>query len=160
MTWYELTVYIHVVAAIVWVGGILFLGLIAVPAARRLAPDVRTHLLGELGRRFRFVGYMLLGVLIATGIVQSAFRGATLANVLDGSFFATSFGRTLGFKLLFFTLMLAASIAHDFFVGPASVRAFRAGQDANRLRKAASWLARVTAVFALLVVAYAVLLVR
>ena len=160
MSWYELTVYIHVIAAIVWVGGILFLGAIAVPAARRMPPGPRTQLLSDLGRQFRRVGYVMLLVLIATGIVQSAFRGATVSNVLDGTFFATAFGRTLGLKLLFFVLMLVASIAHDFFVGPASVRAAKEGNDTAALRKAASWLARFTAVLALVVVAYAVMLVR
>ncbi len=160
MSWYELTVYIHVVAAIIWVGGIMFLGIIAVPAVRRLAPDVRTNLMSDLGSRFRRTGYTLLVILILTGLVQSSFRGATVSNVLDGSFFATTFGRTLGLKLLFFILMLIASIAHDFYVGPAAVKAASAGTETPGLRNAASWLARITAVLALVVVAYAVLLVR
>ena len=160
MTWYQFVVIVHVVCATMWVGGILFLGLVAVPAIRRMQPAARAELLGALGRRFRAIGYVLLGVLIVTGVVQSAFRGATIANVLDGTFFQQPFGATLGRKLLFFVAMLAVSIVHDFIVGPASVRAARAGRETERLRKAASWLARLTAVLALLVVAYAVLLVR
>lgn len=160
MTWYQLSVYLHVLGAIGWVGGILFLGLIAVPALRRLDEKKRSQLLNELGTRFRVVGYTLLGILFLTGIVQSAARGATIANVLDGSFFQTTFGRNLGLKLLFIALMLVVSISHDFFVGPASVRASEAGQDTTRLRKTASWLARITALLALIVVAYAVKLAR
>lgn len=160
MNWYQLVVYVHVLSAIGWVGGILFLGLIAVPALRRLEPGQRAQLLNVLGTRFRNVGYTLLLLLLITGVIQSVFHGATVANVLDGSFFSTHFGRNLGMKLLFIALMLVVSISHDFFVGPASVRATEAGQDTTRLRKTASWLARITALLALIVIAYAVRLVR
>lgn len=160
MTWYQVVVYIHILSAIIWVGGIMFLALVAVPAARRLQPDLRATLLSELGRRFRRIGYWLLAVLVLTGGIQIYARGATLANLTDGSFFQSRFGALLKVKLLLFLTMLVVSITHDFFVGPASTRALSAGEDTRRLRKTASWLARVTALLALAVVAYAVKLIR
>lgn len=117
--------------------------------------------MNELGLRFVKIGYTLLGVLAITGIVQAWFHGATVANILNGSFFTMStFGRRLGLKLLFILLMLGVSISHDFYVGPAAIRAVQEGRDPTRLRKIASWLARITAVLALIVIAYAMLLVR
>lgn len=160
MTFYKFLVYLHILGAIGWVGGILFLGLVAVPAVRKFDDDSRSRVINELGSRFRTVGYALLGLLAVTGIVQSAYHGATVANVLSGRFFQTSFGRTLALKLLFIALMVGVSVAHDFFIGPAAVRASDAGQDPTRLRKTASWLARITALLALIVVALASLLVR
>lgn len=160
MNWYRTVVIIHVISATMWVGGILFLGLIAVPAARRLEKQARARLLSDLGNRFRNLGYTLLIILIVTGVIQAGAHGATVANVLDGSFMQTRFGATLAAKLLFFVLMLAVSIVHDFFVGPATVRAMEQGRDTERLRKIASWLARITAVLAIAVVIYATMLVR
>lgn len=160
MTWYQFIVFIHVISAILWVGGIFFLGLVAVPAVRREEAQKRSELLTELGKRFRNIGYVLLGLLIVTGVIQAVVYGATISNVLDGSFFQTRFGSGFGKKMLFFVAMLVVTIAHDFFVGPASARAMQEGRSSDSLRKAASWLARLTALFALGVVAYAVMMVR
>lgn len=160
MTLYKFLVYLHILGAIGWVGGILFLGVVAVPAVRKLDDDSRSRIINALGSRFRTVGYALLGLLAVTGIIQSVYNGATVATVLSGRFFQTSFGRTLALKLLFVVLMVVVSVAHDFFVGPAAVRVAEAGQDPSRLRKTASWLARITALLALVVVALASLLVR
>jgi len=157
---YRFLVYLHILGAIGWVGGILFLGLVAAPAARRLDEENRARVINELGRRFRTVGYGLLGLLAVTGVIQSGYHGATVAGVITGAFFQTDFGRTLAWKLLFIVLMLGVSVVHDFFVGPAAVQASEAGQDATRLRRLAGWLARITALLALIVVAYASLLVR
>lgn len=148
------------VGAVIWVGGILFLGFVAVPAMRRLPGETRGELLDVIGRRFRLIGYSILGLLFLTGVVQMSIRGATVSNVLDGSFFATSFGTALGIKLILVVVMIAVSAIHDFVVGPASAQALAAGQDPGRLRKAASWLARITALLAILVVYYAVKMVR
>lgn len=160
LTWYRIIVYIHIVSAIIWVGGILFLGLVAAPAVRRLSDAKRTDIMDDIGRRFRTIGYTLLVVLAITGIIQAWVHGATITNVINGTFFATRFGARLGLKLLFIAAMLAVSIVHDFYIGPQSVRVARAGQDASHLRKIASWLARLTALFALIVIAYAMVLVR
>lgn len=160
MTWYSLVVLIHVLGAITWVGGILFIALVAVPSLRRMQSEIRTEFLNDIGRRFRNIGYGLLGVLIITGVIQAIHHGATIENVLDGSFFQTTFGSRFGKKMVFFVTMLAVSIAHDFFIGPATIRAAREGRDTERLRKAASWLARITGLLALGVVYYAVLMVR
>ena len=160
MTWYEVVVFVHVIAAMVWVGGILFLSLVVVPASRRYPPDVRSRLFADVGRRFRAVGWTALGLLVATGSVQMAARGATARNLLDGSFFTTPFGRVLGAKLLAVLAMMLLTALHDFMAGPAAVRAAERGRDVPGLRRSAGILARLTALLALLVVFLAVQLVR
>ncbi|PZN06282.1 CopD family protein [Thermaerobacter composti] len=160
MRGYELVVFVHVLAAMVWVGGILFLSLVVVPASRRYPADVRARLFADVGRRFRVVGWTALAILAVTGAVQMAARGATLANVMDGSFFQTPWGRILGAKLLAVSLMMLLTAMHDFVAGPAAERAARAGGDPERLRRRAGRLARVTAILALIVVFLAVQLVR
>jgi quercetin dioxygenase-like cupin family protein len=40
---YQLSVLVHILSAIIWVGGIFFLALVVVPVARRLPPADRTQ---------------------------------------------------------------------------------------------------------------------
>lgn len=160
MSWYQVLVFLHVIGAVIWVGGILFLGFVAVPATRKMPIHERGELLDNLGRRFRNLGYWVLVLLVVTGTIQAGRHGATWANALDGSFFRTRFGAFLGLKLIFFTLMVITSSIHDFYIGPASADALAAGHSSDRLRKTASWLARITALLAILVVLYATRLVR
>ena len=159
---YQLSVLVHVLAAVVWVGGIFFLALVVVPVARRLPPAERAALLGALGRRFRVVGWVCIALLLATGTANAALRGVTWEGVASGRLFESEFGRLLAAKLAVVLVMLALSVAHDFVVGPASVRLLeRQGDgDAASLRRRASWLARVNALLALLVIALAIALVR
>lgn len=160
VTWYKAVVFVHVVSAMVWVGGILFLSLVVVPAGRRFDDAVRSRLLTDVGRRFRVVGWSALGMLLVTGLVQMAARGATVQNVLDGSFFADASGRVLAAKLVLVVVMMLVTAAHDFVAGPAAERIARAGGDARHLRRVAGRLARITALLALAIVALAIELVR
>ncbi|HEY8449437.1 MAG TPA: hypothetical protein VIL95_03060 [Bacillota bacterium] len=43
MTWYHAVVSVHVLSAVLWVGGILFLSVVAVPVLRRLEPGTRAR---------------------------------------------------------------------------------------------------------------------
>ena len=129
--------WIHVVSAITWVGGMLFVALVLVPMTRRLEdPVLRRRLVQEAGRRFRTVGWVALGLLIATG----------LANLWLDPFLLRS--PRFHAKLSLVVLALILSIVHDFVVGP------RAGApDADpSLRVRASWLARLNTLVALAIV--------
>jgi uncharacterized membrane protein len=155
---YQLSVYLHVLAAIVWVGGMAFLALVVVPATRGMAAAERARLFDLVGRRFRPIGWACLALLIATGLVNVAQRGVTWSSVASGDLLGSPFGRILGLKLLLVAAMLALSAAHDFWLGPAASAASAA--EAPRLRLRASWVARLNALLALLVVFLAVALVR
>ncbi|HEY7066255.1 MAG TPA: DUF4149 domain-containing protein [Chloroflexota bacterium] len=157
---YQLAVFLHVLGAAVWVGGIVFLAAVAVPVARRFDPATRMRIVREAGAQFRLIGWSTLALMVVTGAYAATVRGATLQNVLDGSFWATAFGRTLAEKLVLVALMVTVSFVHDFVVGPAATRAQDAGRDTTRLRRTAAWLARITALLAMGVIFLAVLLVR
>jgi copper resistance protein D len=157
---YQIAVFLHVLGAAVWVGGIVFLMAVAVPVARRFEPPSRARIIREVGQQFRLVGWATLGLLLVTGAYAATMRGATMQNVLDGSFWTTAFGRTLAAKLGVVAVMVASSFTHDFVLGPATARAQAVGRDPIRLRQIAAWLARITAILAAVVVFLAVLLVR
>lgn len=161
---YQLNVFVHVLSAVIWVGGMLFVSLVVVPAVRHLPPKERSALMSALGRRFRVVGWTCIVLLVLTGLLNAGFRGVTWAN-FPTLVAATSFGQLLGAKVLLVGAMIALSAVHDFVIGPASTQAFQRADGADRaraerLRRQAAWLARLNALLALAVVALAVLLVR
>ena len=162
---YHVSVLVHILSAIVWVGGMLFLALVVAPATREMAPDERGALFDAVGRRFRTIGWTCIALLVVTGAVNMSYRGVTWDRFFSGQLLESDFGRVLVVKLGVVTAMLGLSLAHDFVIGPASVRALeRKEPDAPRaaaaLRRRASWLGRVNALLALLVVALGVALVR
>ena len=62
----------HLLAAVVWIGGLIMLALVVLPGARRVLTDAPTMetLLHELERRFNSWANLSLVVLIATGMLQ------------------------------------------------------------------------------------------
>ena len=99
-----------------------FLALVVVPATRGLPPAERASLFGSVGRRFRTVGWVCIGVLIVTGTINTAYRGVTWENLFTAELWSSAFGTTLALKLGVVAVMLALSVYHDFVIGPRSVR--------------------------------------
>lgn len=162
-TLYLFSVWLHIVAATTWLGGMIFLVLVVVPALRRGDPATTAALMRDSGRRFRVVGWSSFLLLACTGTANLWFRGVRLGNLFDPTWCATSFGRILWAKLLVFALVLLLSAVHDFVLGPRASQALSRmpqGREAEQLRRAARILGRVTALLALVLFALAVMLVR
>ena len=154
------SVTIHVLAALVWLGGMLFLGLVGAPVLRAVEPPaLRQRLFAELGRRFRTVGWITIAALVASGLANLHFRG-WLTALDERAFWTTTAGRSLTFKLLAVTVMLAGSAIHDFVLGPRASAAEPASDEALRLRRRAALLARANALVGILLVLAATRLAR
>lgn len=160
---YVFSVWLHILAASVWLGGMVFFAAVIVPVMRHDAlREKMGALVHELGVRFRTVGWTCLVLLLATGLFNLHYRGL-LDDLFDARFWGTSFGHLLGIKLALFGVILTISAVHDFFVGPrASELLERDPSDprAERLRKAASRFGRANLLLGLAAVALAVTLVR
>ena len=128
--------FLHVAAALTWVGGMLFVALVLVPVMRREEPPLRRRLVHAAGVRFRAVGWISIGLLIVTG----------LANVWLRPELMTLTRFWVKIALVAVAILLGA--VHDFLLGP------RAGRpDAPpTMRPAASWLARANALLVLAIV--------
>ena len=75
-SWYLINVTLHVLAALIWLGGMFFLGLVGAPVLRGVEPaSLRQKLFHDLGLRFRAIGWICIAILLATGVVNLAFRG-------------------------------------------------------------------------------------
>lgn len=160
---YYFIVTIHVLAALFWLGGMFFLALVGAPVLRAVDPPaLRQQLFQELGSRFRSVGWLAIGGLIITGIINLYFCGWLRRDgVLNSpAFWRTGTGHALAGKLLAVETMLMVSAVHDFILGPAAGHADPSSARALMLRKRAARLARVNALLGIVVVVAAVRLTR
>jgi copper resistance protein D len=162
MTLYQLNVTLHVLAALFWLGGMLFLGLVGAPVLRRVEPpELRARLFHELGVRFRAVGWIAIAVLVLTGVFNLALRGMLSIEVLgSAAFWQSRYGQALAWKLGLVTLMVALAAWHDFALGPRSTKVAAGSAEAARLRRRAALTARVNALAGIVLVIVAVRLAR
>ncbi|MFI5323376.1 MAG: DUF4149 domain-containing protein [Thermodesulfobacteriota bacterium] len=163
-TLYIISVYIHILSATVWVGGMFFLILVLIPVLRK--PELRElfpTVFYQAGVRFRIVGWASLIVLIITGTFNLAFRGYTVSDIMTGRIFEGLFGHALLSKLISVGLILTVSVIHDFWIGPKASEIIKEKSLSPRgasLRRTAVMLGRLNFILALLVVLLAVMLVR
>ena len=155
---YYVLVSIHVLAALLWLGGMLFLGVVGAPVLRAIEPPaLRQRLFHELGRRFRTVGWIAVATLVTTGVLMLYARGLLHWSVLGSAdFWRTTFGTTLALKLAAVTTMIVVSAVHDVLHGPAAGRATPGSPAAIALRRRAALLARANALVGILLVLAAV----
>jgi copper resistance protein D len=159
---YFLNVTLHVLAALLWLGGMFFFAVVGAPVLRRVdSPALRAHLYRELGSRFRTVGWAAIVVLVLTGLLNLQLRGLLRWEVLgSGPFWATPYGHSLAWKLGAVGAMIGISAYHDFVSGPAATRLEPGSADGARARRSAAWLGRMNAVIGIIVVVAAVRLAR
>lgn len=161
---YLFSVWLHILAAVAWVGGTLFLAIVLVPAIRR--PEfarIAAALIRFTALRFRWVGWVCFSIFVLTGLLNLAARGIGVKDVQDAAFWQGSFGRTLAIKLILVLLILLISAFHDFFLGPRAAAAWEARQDSPhtlRLRRQAVQLGRLNLLLALAVILLGIMLVR
>lgn len=158
----QLSVTVHVLAAMVWIGGMLAIALVGAPVLRDLEDHaLRARLFSAIGLRFRAVAWTAIAALLATGIVNLRVMGLLDAETLGSSeFWSTPLGVGLAAKLTLAVLMIGLAGVHDFWLGPAASRTPPESAEARRLRRLASWVARVNALLAVVLVWVAVGLTR
>ena len=111
-----LNLWLHVLASVIWIGGMLFLSLVAVPVLRQVdSPLLRADLFRKMAQRFRRLVWICIVVLILTGIVNVAYYG----NTSTGS----PYLKVLVIKLGLVGVLVALGVAHDFIIGPRAARA-------------------------------------
>jgi putative copper resistance protein D len=162
-TLYYAGVTVHILAALVWLGGMFFLGLVGAPVLRSIeSAELRQRLFDELGVRFRTVGWACIAILVITGMGNLYFRGLLHWHGVLGSmaFWRTGIGNALAAKVAAVTVMSVVSAIHDFIDGPAAGRLTANSPAALLLRRRAALLARVNAVVGVLLVIAAVRLAR
>ncbi len=121
----QFVLFIHLFAAVFWIGEMLMVGFVLGPASRGLPALERSTLFRLVGRASLPLAWTAIGVLVVTGVLNLVLMGIPLHALLLPSFYETSFGLWLGIKLSAVVLMLLISVVHDFHVG----------RRANRVRQ-------------------------
>lgn len=162
-TLYYINVTIHVLAAMLWLGGMFFLGVVGAPVLRAVEPPaLRQQLFQQLGTRARSLGWWAIAILLITGTLNLYFRGWLHWSGVLGSadFWRTGTGLALALKLLAVTTMLIVSGVHDFILGPMAGRLTAGSPEALAFRRRAALLARGNALLGIVIVIAAVRLAR
>lgn len=159
MTAFSLLVWLHLLAAVSWVGGMVFLSLVLAPSYRSLAAKPDAGALFRLtARRFRFVVWGAIAVLLGTGPILMASHGWPLVE-------PRGWPSPLAVKLSLVGIVLAMTLSHDVIVGP-RVRALLARPPEERTSRhelvllASTWIPRSALLLTLAVLLAAVILAR
>ncbi len=158
-----ISVWLHILAATVWLGGMAFLVLVVVPWLRAGERSNAMAMLRETGLRFRTVGWGCFVVLVATGTFNLYMRGVRPGNLIDPLWLSGDFGRAFAIKAGLFTVVLVISAVHDFWLGPRATHLLEkdpASPEGQKLRRWVSLIGRANALLALAIVFFAVVLVR
>ena len=142
-------IWIHITAAMFWVGGMLFFSMVLVPSLSRLPIGQRRELMSQIGQRFRKTGWISLGVLLVTGLLQLYRLG--IPAFMGGWLWA---------KLAMVVLMVSLTLLHDLVLGPRSIEISRANPAPHPLQQTVRWMARFNLIIGLFIVLASVYLSR
>lgn len=142
-------IWIHVTAAMFWIGGMLFFAIVLVPSLRGLPILQKTELMSRIGQRFRKTGWISLGVLLVTGLLQLYRLG--IPAFMGGWVWA---------KLVMVVLMVSLTLLHDLVLGPRSIEISRANPTPHPLQGTVRWMARFNLIIGLFIVLASVYMAR
>jgi len=156
---YSVLVVLHLLAAVTWIGGMVFLSLVLAPLVRgrKAAPEFMA-LFRSAALRFRPIVWVAIAVLLATGPMLLSLRGISVTS-------PASWPGIVTVKLTLVGLLLFLTLLHDLVFGP-QVRRVSAIPDAQRtarervIFRTARWLPRLSLLIALVVVIAAAMLAR
>jgi len=156
---YSTLVVLHILAAVSWVGGMIFLSLVLAPLVRgrKAAPEFMA-LFRSAALRFRPVVWIAIAVLLATGPILLSQRGI---HVMEPA----SWTGIVMVKLTLVGLLLFLTMLHDLVLGP-NVSRVSAIPEPQRTTgeqivfKTARWIPRLSLFIALAVVIAATVLAR
>ncbi|HKQ33660.1 MAG TPA: hypothetical protein VJT11_00005 [Nitrospiraceae bacterium] len=155
----SLLIWFHLVAAVSWIGGTIFLSLVLVPVLRREPfASQKSVLFLATAHRFRMMVWTAIVVLLFTGPLLLHLRGIPIAN-------PSEWPMILAVKLGLVTFLLLMTLTHDLIIGPRVGRIVQLPMESrtsfdHALVLWSRWIARFTLLLALAVLFVAIMLVR
>ena len=150
-TLYHISVWLHIIGVSFWIGGMLFLPMVLLPAIKN-HPD-RRNLLMQAGLKFRFFGYIILALLLVTGISNMFLRGIDVSwNFLVVS----RYGKLVITKFILFLSVLTVSLIHDV----QARKRLTTDEEKKRFKIIALWSGRILLIISLVMAYIGVLLSR
>jgi putative copper resistance protein D len=157
---YFLCVWLHILAAAVWTGGLIYTAAVVVPFALSHQGEERQRILRGLGRRFRRIAWGSIVVLILTGIGNLVLRLSPIkvSQIFNGDLFNPEkvehlIAIWLPWKLMLVIVMIGLMAYHDITSIQAAKR-YEGSPDSapgNRMGSRAAALATLAAILVLYV---------
>ena len=141
---YLVSVAMHVLAAMTWMGGMVVFVIAVMPYFRRQPEAAKAAFLDWFGPRFRAVSWTCFAILATTGTFNLWARGVRLGDFLRRDWYATAFGQVVMLKLTLVAVAILLTVLHERLAGARSAR----------------WMGRSLLLVGLGIVAAAVMLVR
>ena len=142
-----LMLWIHLVSAMIWIGGMLFIWLVLLPVLKRPALDPRSQaILSHIEERFRTIRWISLWILVGTGLFNLIHEGASAR-------LESNWGGVLMIKLFFVAVVMGISGVNDFLITSSK-------NSAPSATRSKDWLNGITLLLALLIVLIGVYLGR
>jgi len=135
---YYISVYLHILGAVVWLGGSLFYAIVLIPALKN--HPARQELILKTGKIFRVVSWITLGIILLTGLFNLHYHG-----LLNNLLFDSEAGRLALLKMLLFVFIIILGLLHDVWLGPKLI---------NKTQKypLIRWIARIMVIIGLIMV--------
>jgi putative copper export protein len=149
----------HLIAASIWVGGSIFIGIVLAPLLKTISDSIegRLSIMIRVGRKFNKIGVPSLIVLIATGIYNS-----TGFIVNPSMILSTSYGIVLLIKIILVILLIITFAVHVRLIRTEVERKIESkqlsGEFLQKLRSKIIMLGRLTVILSLAILLMAALL--
>jgi copper resistance protein D len=154
-----LLVWLHVLAAVSWIGGAIFLSVVLAPVLRREPfASQKALLFRTTALRFRAVVWGSIATLLLTGPPLLYQRGISIVD-------PAGWPMVLSIKLGLVAILLLFTVTHDLIIGPRVGRILQSPAESRTSSARAMvawspWIARSSLILALAVLLAAVVLVR
>jgi uncharacterized membrane protein len=102
--------FLHLVCAVAWIGGMIFINVVFMPRLAVIAPQERGKLVGAVSKRFSIVAWTCAVIMLVTGYLKTP----------EGLLFETGsvYGAMLTIKHVLVLLMLLFGIMLSFVLAP------------------------------------------
>ena len=134
---YLVSVFIHIICACIWLGGMFALIIFFIPLRKE---NYFLDMVNKVGNQFKFVGWIILPLLLLTRIFNSFYRGFYILTWL---------------KILLFSIIVIISAIHDFYIGPKATKT----KD-KKLIKYSRIIGRINFILAIIMVLLGIFIVR
>ncbi|MBT6844888.1 MAG: DUF4149 domain-containing protein [Euryarchaeota archaeon] len=162
MNWSLLTL-IHLSAAAVWVGSMIFFVLILVPYAKSNLERLEyVEFLNHIGTRFRLLEWICFITIAITGIYLSDILAGWEAFISHNGFSGPP-ASTIAWKMMGGFVLFVSAAIHDFYYGPKAINSWKEKGDceeSRKLRRKATMFGRFNLILSIFVFSLGVTILR
>lgn len=147
----KLALLLHILSAIFWIGGMLFLVLVIAPYLKTIPdPRAKSQIYQVVGKQYRFWGWVAIITLLVTGPFMLYYLyGIGTSTLFDPAFHSSGLGKAVMGKIALVALIVISALVHDFWLGPKA-------RNSPTFSKTARIFGRVNLIIALFIVLFAV----